>query len=135
MASRLVTFRIPGDLYEDFQKQCVRDGTTVSERLRYFIDDCLYPIARPEPTMGNSGETDIAIDASSQLERSQNTLEERLRQLRRAVIMVNKRLYIIEEYLSKPSQATQLLVKTDELQEGIEASAKEVDKLCGGHWS
>jgi antitoxin component of RelBE/YafQ-DinJ toxin-antitoxin module len=133
LASQLVTFRIPEDLYEEFKKKCARDGITVSKQLRRFVDDFLYPITRLEPTKEMPRDSDRAIDTSSQDDVYHNTLAERLHQLRRAIMMLNKRLYTVEKHAFEPSQAVKLAVDITELRGKLDAGAKEVDKLCGGH--
>ena len=135
MASQLVTFRIPEDLYEEFKKQCARDGITVSKQLRRFVDDFLYPITSLEATKESARDSDSAIDSSSQDGVYYNTLADRLHELRHAIMMLNKRLYTVEKYAFEPSQAAERFVNTTELREKLESDAKEVDKLCGGHWS
>jgi hypothetical protein len=46
MGSKIITFRVPDDLYDEFGSKCEEEGHTASEKLRQFIDDYLYP---PKP--------------------------------------------------------------------------------------
>ena len=133
MASKLVTFRIPEDLYRDFQKQCARDRITVSKQLRRFVDDFLYPITSLEATEENASES--GLDTSSQDGVSYNTVEEWLHNLLHGCRRLNKRLHKVEKRLFEPSQFTKTMTDANEEWLNYETDAKEVDKLFGGHWS
>ena len=103
MASRMVTFRMPEDLYEEFQRQCENDRVTVSERLRKFIDDLVYPPTKPqaEPngaavTKDTKGKGSEALTVSS--------LKERLIELAKVTVSVLERLKRVEEAVGISSE-------------------------------
>lgn len=109
MGSRLVTFRIPEDLYEEFQQKCSDDGVTVSERLRKFIDNSIYPGSKPqamrepraeaEQTTVDEGDEDQKLDADRLY-----YLEERIDQLDEVMVSVLERLDRIEESIGMSSR-------------------------------
>ena len=53
MGSKIITFRVPDDIYDEFGNKCESEGHTSSEKLREFVDDYLYPTKgeeKPEET-------------------------------------------------------------------------------------
>lgn len=50
MGSKIITFRVPDDLYEEFGSKCEEEGHNPSEKLRQFVDDYLYPPKSEEPS-------------------------------------------------------------------------------------
>ena len=102
MTSRLVTFRIPEDLYQAFQEKCSNEGQTASEKLRHFVDDYLYPSSQTQAA--SPAETDEVKEPSAEqpiLEDRVTQIEERIGQLstlEERVTRVEEQILHLDEY-------------------------------------
>ena len=44
MRSRVVSFRVPDDLYEEFERKCKDEGASPAIRLREFVESICHPV-------------------------------------------------------------------------------------------
>ena len=71
MGSKVIGFRLPGDMAEELEKESQNRGITPSDFLRGLVDEALYPIRKEQPT---------TLD-KEYIERSIGELESKQRQL------------------------------------------------------
>ncbi|MFC2072588.1 hypothetical protein ACFLUU_07825 [Chloroflexota bacterium] len=43
MGSKVISFQVPDDLYEEFEKRCRNEGVSPADKLREFVDSVCYP--------------------------------------------------------------------------------------------
>lgn len=96
MASRMVTFRIPEDLYVEFQRQCENDRVTVSERLRKFIDDLVYPPTKPQAEPNRAAVMEEAKGKRPEV-LTVSGLQDGLMQLAKVMVSVLERIKRVEK--------------------------------------
>ena len=51
MSSKVISFRVPEDLYEEFVEKCESGGIRLSEKLKDFVDNACYPPKAKETTL------------------------------------------------------------------------------------
>jgi hypothetical protein len=127
MITKLVAFRIPTDLYETFQKRCSDEGTTVSERLRHFIDGYLSPSGRVQAAPPT--ETDEGKETNAEL---LLTLEERVMRAEEKILHLDEPLAEILDRLDNIERvlpgATGAGAEDRQVQDNPEEQKEELEK-------
>jgi hypothetical protein len=57
MGSKVVSFRIPDDLWEGYEQRCTKEGVAPQEKLRHFVDEFCYPQQAEDTPVGETEET------------------------------------------------------------------------------
>ncbi len=77
MESKVISFQVPDDLYEEFEKRCHNEGVSPADKLREFVNSICYP-SKAKKT-GESAElaklSDIDQGWRAELESWQGDLE------------------------------------------------------------
>ena len=62
MRSRVVSFRVPDDLYEEFERKCKDEGASPAIRLREFVESECHPIKVEDTDAWGDSEDQIEAD-------------------------------------------------------------------------
>ena len=107
MINKLVTFRLPLNVHEQIQEKCSDEGTTVSEKLRLFIDSYLHPSSQSKDAAPNEAEDGRKFDDEqlSILEGRITKIEDRIEKLDEPLGDIFNQLDNIEQVLPQALSA------------------------------
>lgn len=120
MGSKVISFRVPDDLYEEFEKRCHDEGVSPADKLREFVDSICYP-AGAEKT-GASAELAKLSDIHKGWRAELGSLQEELESL--------AALVEVTENMKVPTDETQSQV-LKRLETGIDGTDKAITEAQG----
>ena len=62
MRSRVVSFRVPDDLYEEYERKCKDEGVSPAIRLREFVESVCHPTKVEDTDASGNSEKPIETD-------------------------------------------------------------------------
>jgi len=138
MGSKFISCRLPEDLYDEFSARCADEGVTVSQQVRLFIDEFLYPSTKDQAAA--PAETPAPAESDpDRLAAIESTLADLSRLLRHVADQLkeqNGRLEYVEELVSDDRQLDLGSSVTEDRAKGSaegSLSAVRQDQADGNH--